>query len=281
MRTMEITTRIGCSNMCAFCPQKLFVGEYRKQSTDYVLTLETYRKCLSKIPKDVHITFAGMVEPWLNRDMTEMLLYTHNQGYTYVGVFTTCVGLKLEDVKKIKDIPYEMFVIHLADADRNAKIPVTPESIQVLKALKKANIKNISYMTMGTLHPKLVPLFGDVCESKKMLSRAGTVDGINTVQNKGAIMCNSDAGIKHNVLMPNGDVYLCCMDYGLKHRLGNLISGTYENLFKGTEFISIQKKLKDEKNGEVICRSCEYAMPDTYKKYLRPLKKKIISLLGK
>ena len=34
----------------------------------------------------------------------------------------------------------------------------------------------------------------------------------------------------HNVMLPNGDVSLCCMDYGLEHILGNLIEQDYEDV---------------------------------------------------
>ena len=34
----------------------------------------------------------------------------------------------------------------------------------------------------------------------------------------------------HNVVLPNGDVSLCCMDYGLEHIIGNLLDQEYEDV---------------------------------------------------
>ena len=93
-RILEITTRIGCSNMCEYCPQaklvknytenihnhriekrfkehndimslqKLLVGEYLKSDTnrETEMSIDTFVKCLSTIPTDVDIHFTGYTE---------------------------------------------------------------------------------------------------------------------------------------------------------------------------------------------------------------------------
>jgi hypothetical protein len=42
--------------------------------------------------------------------------------------------------------------------------------------------------------------------------------------------CNCIEDLYHNVVLPNGDVSLCCMDYGLKHILGNIYEQEYEDI---------------------------------------------------
>ncbi len=101
LKTIEITTNVGCSNMCKYCPQTLFINQYSKRSKEYILTFDTYKKCLSKIPKDTKIVFSGMSEPWLNKNCTEMILYTYKKGYKKISVFTTCVGMTMEDFNDI------------------------------------------------------------------------------------------------------------------------------------------------------------------------------------
>jgi len=46
------------------------------------------------------------------------------------------------------------------------------------------------------------------------------------------------------------------MDYGLKHVLGNLISGDYNSLFRSAEFLRVKKGLRDE-SLDILCRYCE------------------------
>ncbi|MER9007171.1 SPASM domain-containing protein [Mesorhizobium sp. M0862] len=36
-----------------------------------------------------------------------------------------------------------------------------------------------------------------------------------------------------NVLLPNGDVTLCCTDFERRHVLGNLLRDEYADLFEG------------------------------------------------
>ena len=42
--------------------------------------------------------------------------------------------------------------------------------------------------------------------------------------------CGCQEKVYHNVLLPNGDMTLCCMDYGLKHILGNLYKQEYKDI---------------------------------------------------
>ncbi|PIQ72376.1 hypothetical protein COY13_03690 [Candidatus Roizmanbacteria bacterium CG_4_10_14_0_2_um_filter_36_35] len=171
-------------------------------------------------------------------------------------------------------------MVHLADGEGNFNIDVTKGYLKLLNKIKRSGIKNIAYMTMGKIHPLLKKSFGKVAEEKLMLSRAGNLEFGPKLYHHGSIMCNSPSGLKHNVLLPNGDVYLCCMDYALTHKLGNLLTGDYEKLFKEKEFIDIKQRLKNERLGDVICRHCEYAVIDNYKKYLRPIKNYLLKIIG-
>ena len=101
IETLEVTTVIGCRNMCRFCPQKLLIGKYTKKERPFIMSLENFKLAIDKIPKHVRIDFSGMAEPWLNNACTEMVLYAHEKEHP-IAVYTTCVGMKLEDIDKIK-----------------------------------------------------------------------------------------------------------------------------------------------------------------------------------
>ncbi|MCX6731138.1 MAG: radical SAM protein [Candidatus Roizmanbacteria bacterium] len=280
MRNIEITTRIGCKNMCKFCPQTVFITQYRKTKGDIIMKFETYKKCIDKLPKDVQITFSGMSEPWLNKDMTKMLLYAEKKGFKEFRVYTTGVGMELKDIDKIKKIPFNKFVVHLPDGEKNAIIPVTKKHKELLLKIKKSKIKNCSYMTMGKLHSDLQKEFGNLVVSPKMISKAGNLEKFKRINNTGPIMCNSEFGLRHSMLLPNGDVQLCCMDNAIQYKIGNLLKEGYDSLYKGNAFKLIEKKLKDEKQGDVLCRHCEMAVVDNYKKYFRPIKRIVLEKLS-
>jgi hypothetical protein len=147
-----------------------------------------------------------------------------------------------EDVIKIKDIPYSSgpncgFILHLPDNEGYSNHPITDKYINVLKLLKREsrNIKNFYVVCMGTVHDKIKHIFTDAYV-QEMWSRAGNLqieqtiktelfnlkDKYKSVDNGDKPMtCNCVEKLYHNVLLPNGDISLCCMDYSLKYIIGN------------------------------------------------------------
>lgn len=248
--TLEITTSIpqkGCVVDCVFCPQRTLVKSYNGEKK---LSLENFKRVLDKIPNEVRITFAGFTEPWLHRECTDMLLYAYEKGHP-VCAFTTGVGMKKEDIERIKDVkfagnPNGGFVLHLPDNEHFAKHPITPTYIELLEYISeiKEEIHNFSMMCMGTVHDTVGHIFPQLNPSI-MWSRAGNLlgeailkpelmnlkDSFNTIYHGDDPMtCNCDERLYHNVMLPNGDVSLCCMDYGLENILGNLFSQSYEEI---------------------------------------------------
>jgi radical SAM protein with 4Fe4S-binding SPASM domain len=65
-------------------------------------------------------------------------------------------------------------------------------------------------------------------------------------------------------MMPNGDTYICCQDYGLRHKLGNLFEDTFEELFESEEYKEVVDGLQDDTK-DIICRDCEWAQPQSIK----------------
>ena len=247
--TVEITTIIpekGCVVDCVFCPQRVLEKVY---TGTRIMTVDAFKTLIDRIPQDVRITFAGFTEPWMNKHCTDMVIYAHEQGHP-ISVFTTGVGVSVEDLERIVDIPYHGnpnggFVLHLPDSELLARHPITPGYLNTLSWLRDNHhrIQNFSTMTMGQVHPSVRHLF-DWAPSFEMWSRAGNLvresllkpklinlrDRWNAVYHEGDRTCGCVEHLYHNVLLPNGDVSLCCMDYGLDHILGNLYTQSYEDV---------------------------------------------------
>ena len=277
MVLMEINTIIGCRVKCDFCPQDLLIKEYssinNKTNINYgspdIMTFETFKTCLIKIPKSVLISFSGFAEPFLNPECSKMIVYAFNLGYT-IDVFSTLVGLTLKDIDEIKHIPFKLFHVHLPDEEMYAKIAVNSNYLEVFEHLLASNISHLTAMTMGTVHPKIKPLLKSNILADKMINRAGNLKSIDTEfkRKTGPLVCNQASRatlidrLDQNVLLPNGDVTLCCMDYGLKNIMGNLVESSYQSLFQNENFKNIRKKMKSD-NDEIICRSCPDAIFET------------------
>lgn len=256
MPNLEISTTVGCRMACNYCPQKIHTQNYHGPK---FMSLQDFETCLDKVPKSVEIMFAGMAEPWLNTNATEMVVMAVKNGYR-VGIYTTLYGMTLDDLLTICNYQFEYFVIHLPDADGLMKFDVTESYLELLKAASTV-IANRSFMCIGRLHPEIQKITGPVADgSPGLISRAGNIKKLAISPKKGQLKCSAmSEKMDQNVMLPNGDVVLCCCDYAQTHVLGNLLKMDYEDLFNSAEYHKIKSGLDDE-NSKIICRRCELSI---------------------
>lgn len=262
MATLEITTRIGCKNNCSYCPQDALVKAYKARSSVFEMSFDLFKRCVDKVPNHVRIDFSGMAEPWLNRECTRMLLYAHEKGFD-LAIYTTLVGMSSEDLDALVGIQFRQFMVHLPDGDSMTTIKVDAQYLQLVERIKAAGFTGLNFMTIGSLHPALQETIGDRVNIHGVVDRAGNLSDFPGVYRQqrlnGIIRCKSCGDkLNHNVLLPNGDIILCCMDYGMQHTLGNLATMRYEEIFSRKEYRSLQLRLDDDSQ-ETLCRYCENA----------------------
>jgi len=128
-------------------------------------------------------------------------------------------------------------------------------------------IQNFSTMCMGEVHIDITPYFY-WAPTPKMWSRSGNLireallkpKVINLKDRWNAIYhedenrtCGCVEHLYHNVMLPNGDISLCCMDYGLDQILGNLYEKSYESI--------IPNAMQTYK----LCKYCENGVNPTEK----------------
>jgi hypothetical protein len=262
MKSLEFTTNVGCMNKCAYCPQDIFLKAYGKGRK--FLTVEAFNTCLKKLPEGTEIVFSGFSEPWRNKDCTAMVLAALKK--FVVVIYTSLVGMKIEDAAKIVGKKFKIFCAHLPDKEGMTQIKITDEYLEVLK--KCMEIPNINFSLCGTLPEKIEAIIGkkEGTTAAMQTSRGGLVQGYGrTVNHIGPISCPSQEGshiLDHNVLLPDGRVVVCCMDFGMKYVLGNLFTQDYESLFTGKVADEIRAGLRGEK--DILCHHCEYAMKPEY-----------------
>lgn len=274
---------VGCPLMCTFCPQPALKKKYeaenapRDRDSKY-MGLETFERILSKTPKHVRIDFSGMAEPWANPDCTEMLRKTLASGYK-VAVFSTLYGMSEPDADQVIEllrIHSQQIVavcLHLPDANGNMpgwKYSRTWENVFLkFRRLKQENILDaFSIMTMdgsGATHKDLSHLNLEIPPWHGH-TRAGSLDEKNvetqniytqTPHNTTAVSCADTPFYDQNVVLPNGDVLLCCMDYSMKHVIGNLLQQNYYDLFTGSEMNQLrQTNMSPGFSSCSICKSC-------------------------
>lgn len=256
MAVMDITTKIGCRNACDYCPQDKLIKAYTKRSSLVEMSFAVFKTCLDKIPLNVGIYFSGLCEPWLNPECTKMLLYAHKRGHAIMAG-STLVGMSLSDIGLLETVPIKTFVVHLPSNEGYEKIEIDENYLDLLSKISKSNIRLYYHFHGKDVHPKVKPLIKNDITREEIHSRAGNIkmnDILQLQRKKGIIGCTRKG--RDNILLPNGDVILCCMDFGMQHILGNLISSGYNSLFRGEEFLKIKKGWKDE-SSDILCRYCE------------------------
>ena len=230
MSLLEITTNVGCPVTCDYCPQDVIISTYFRAGGPEQMSMEMFQDCLDSIPRDVHILFSGMSEPWANPECSALVRYARYVWHP-VSVYTTTYGMTISDVRLLAHIPFRRFVLH--------RVPGASDDVV---SLCRSTLSHYSEenMTWDKAH-----------------SRAGNLLGKKKIRRKGRITCASSGDrLDHNVLMPDGRVFLCCMDYRMEHALGNLRSETWEAIMKGTAITRLRKGLKDE-SIPLLCRHCE------------------------
>ena len=167
-----------------------------------------------------------MIEPFQNPKCAEMILYAYNNGYK-ISLFTTLVGVKEKDLEIIKDIKFDHVTLHILDEKYNSKFVINDEYIDILKKFKKyININ--AYWCHGEVNTKIKKYFNNEIIHNEMMNRAGNLEYeyLKKYEPKGKIICQIGTSIESGSWAPeillDGTVTLCCMDYSMKHVLGNV-----------------------------------------------------------
>lgn len=273
MPTLEFTTMARCPLQCSFCPQDKLKAAYG--SADIYMSLGTFQIILDKVPKHVRIDFSGMSEPWANPCATDMLRYALQLGYN-VAIYTTLYGMddhgtEVFDLLLAHSKQLEVLCLHLPDANGNMrgwKYSQTYERNLKLFMTLRHQIGRFEVMTMngtGQIHPDLAHL-GIEIGSWVGHSRAGNISAPSgqameaTPRHESAVMCAFTPFYDQNTVLPNGDVTLCCMDYGEKHRIGNLLKQNYYDIFAGQELGAVRaENMQPRFSDRSLCKSCNRA----------------------
>jgi hypothetical protein len=155
-----------------------------------VMSLDDFRIILRNTPKEVDIHFSGFSELFFNPNAVDYLLEAFKEHQ--VVVYTTTKGMSDIVYEQIKNLPFKEFHVH----DRGARpIPFKTDSI--------------------------------VINDSNKISRGGN---LWDRPEKYTGTCIKSPDYTGNVVLPNGDVYLCCMDYGLTTKIGNLLEQDFYSL---------------------------------------------------
>lgn len=290
---IQISTSVGCSVNCSYCPQSSHVSAYNKlvkRKGPYKMSLDTFKTCTDKIPIDYNLCFAGFSEPFLNPETIDMMEYARSKRRK-ITIYTTLAGVKsVEELDRIMaTFPFSM-VVHLPDVEGYMKNPpkgkIFFDIIEKLKAYQKEGYR-IKLMCIGTPVPAFVEGFKSF-DSPEITSRDNKIGEVNghdfleTVykdipnkimkQNdfKVPVRCWKSRGIYETHILPNGDIYACCNDWKLELKICNLLTDSWEDHTEGR--LKLIKQQMTESGTK--CHTCDFARPAMFPKTREQKKKR-------
>ena len=287
---LEVTTKIGCVNMCEYCPQTKLIKNYSNnlhnsvmkkhfddqkdiqaienlllhtylkgdKNRETMMSVETFKKCLSTVPEEVDIHFTGYVEAFENPNAIDMMEHAFQKGHRIL-CNTTLVGLTPEIIKRVEQLYFKEFHIHLPSATYFETIgrtsrkeknktgkEITDEYLNIIDCIINANIKSShpkhfhthSGEELPNLHPEIDYYAGDRIrkigyKNRSLNTRAGNIGKLTGKKLWENNWCHR---IIQNVLLPDGTIQICCQDYGLEEPLGNLKAMNYADIFETNNF---------------------------------------------
>ena len=288
--SIDITTNMGCSNNCVYCPQSVLLSEYYKNDKNRksILTFNDFKFLLDhQIPKNIKLIFGAFSEPFENPECIDMILYAAKKK-RLISVYTTLKKVTLEELKKIEKIPFVAFCVHTPDADKLQQQEITDEYLEKIKLVKTFN--NVGFMVIGRSDERINKILEKTLISQPIISRGNNLDlgkippQVPILKKeksyiKGPIICSDVLNVKIKsrigkelpTLLPDGTILLCCMDWAMKNQLGNLFKDNYKKIMKGDVIKDIERNMSTEEE-YVLCRDCEYAIPfdeNKWKNYLK------------
>ena len=283
--TLEITGQIGCTMMCTYCPQTLIVSEAREKNIDKILELENFEKILENVPINTKIAWAGYTEPLLHSNFKDFVKLTNKKGYVQT-INTTMHGKLISQEFMSNTSVFESVGFHLPDNEGLMKLNVKESYLLNLeKAIRhqakvlgreQIDIKIIGKKPHINLEKLLNKLLSEdilnnsqIHSSLQISSRNNYVDqnndrfsffsyfkkNIEKKSNSNPLYYCSYQRLNSNVLLPNGEVNICCNDYSLGFSLGNLLNEKLDEMLKHKKLMT----KTDFLNGNMtVCKKCEY-----------------------
>lgn len=262
---VEFSLMVGCPNKCKFCPQETHLKAYTGVR---MLSMDNYTKMIDKLSKSV-ISIAGFSEPFMNPNCIDMIEYANNKHHDII-IYTTLQGMTLEIYERLRRLRnVKGLTIHLPDSEGNAIIPVTEEYKKLLRFILyngMASCQTTFSVHGKAVHKELIPII-NIIPQYRIHDRAGCLKTDDKTVHKvhwisGAIRCgNGFAHPESGIVIPNGNVFLCCMDFGLEYKLGNLLEQEWSDIMKSP----LRKRMKEDRETgchNEICRYCAEAILD-------------------
>jgi hypothetical protein len=276
---LNITTTAGCRGKCVYCPQDLF--QKAMEPRPAFLTAAEFADLLPAL-RDTHFqafSFGGFSECFDNPDIIDLLDMVQRQdNVEEIWIYTNGEAVTPEVVQQLARIPIARFDVSCHGFDARVYQRTRPfiDSNKVRGNLlylleHRPSIARLAVSVTGPFGSErdrselaaLCQAFGAFLEIRKLHGRAGLLKiGQPAVRKQGPFRCAKFAFDKP-VLVPGGDLSLCCQDFSLSYIIGNLHRDSFQTIMTHSALrqhvLAVARgTLQDP---ELPCYQCEFCVP--------------------
>lgn len=293
---LEVSVKIGCGLMCTYCPQETHISSAKGAvaESQYVpsLTPEAFENYLLNVDSSVEIKWTAFTEPLASKWFKQLFEVADRRGHQQ-SISTTLIGNKnsvdffCSAIRKFKAI-----TIHLPDNAGEMRVKSVEAmreayhrffSELVNQRLGGCQSNSVSFFLIGgSVHAEILKVVEEfelgaffserlivagilntrnslIASDRKPLASSRNIAGFvkRLVGRQSPYFC-SYRRLNQGVLLPNGNVQICCQDYALEFSLGNLRDTRLDQLY---DVIAKQHSTRFKTGNFFPCTKCEHYKP--------------------
>lgn len=258
-RYFEFSLAASCPVRCQACPQDVLARAYGR-STRY-LSPEAFETALAKIPPEYDICIAGFSEPYLNRHCSDFIRRIVEAGRT-LRLFTTAMFSTDDDIDLLCSLPtyrVRFAVIHVPDALGRMRLMGCSWD-DYRRRLRRLGACSFPIGFACHAGRNYALEIADICGRRPcdqdLNTRGGNIraDWIRETNHDEPLVCMGRSGL----MLPDGRVLPCCMDWGLEHVMGNLLVDGWDFIQNSPGRQRIRENLAKPAG---LCQRCVEAVP--------------------
>lgn len=259
-----------CNLNCSICPTNNAMTR-KKGYLSYAL----FQKTIDGGSSLEHLCFHNWGEPFMNKNLFKMIRYAHKKGIRYSVFNTNGTLLDNNTVNQVLNSPLSILRISV---DGN---PYTYRKIRKIEFKKiEKNIINLVKkrdQIKSSLKIGIVMVVNDQNEKEidSFYNKWNKIVGHirfqpKLISSKRTGLCPELFGNKYGqmVVLWNGRVIPCCVDFEGKLQIGNVLHETVDSIWYG---LAVKRLRKKHLRGDFpdICRNCnEYESPKATKRFV-------------
>ena len=246
-----------CNLRCTFC----FVTEGMTREGGF-MDFNLFKKVIDDSPGLEHLCMHNWGEPLLHKDIFKMIEYASNAGVEYVVMNTNGTLLTEKMIDKIIDSPLNIIRFSIDGSAetfkkiRGVELAKIEKNILQLKEKKEAGRPELSMGVVFTVEEETQDETEEYIETWEKI-----VDHVRLqpklIQSPRSEVCPEPFGKDYGklVVLWNGTVIPCCVDYNATLVLGNALTDRVADLWHGRE---IERLREQHLSSEFppVCKNC-------------------------